>query len=154
MLNWLLEGLQLAVSEGISYNPDSEALEAVRRGSCHLFDFADDVRLVADPLGQVEASYVFELLWNWYQDQRILHVDPKTKRPSWNTHDLGGDHPVKIPRDLAARLRAVFPELRSERGTDKSRRAVLLGVRFASTDTKCGGIDATGGGTAEARAEA
>ena len=154
MLNWLLEGLQLAVSEGISYNPDSEALEAVRRGSCHLFDFADDVRLVAYPLGQVEASYVFELLWNWYQDQRILHVDPKTKRPSWNTHDLGGDHPVKIPRDLAARLRAVFPELRSERGTDKSRRAVLLGVRFASTDTKCGGIDATSGGTAEARADA
>jgi phage/plasmid-associated DNA primase len=154
MLNWLLEGLQLAVSEGISYNPDSEALEAVRRQSCHLFDFVDDVGLAADPHGEVEASYVFELLLNWYQDQRILHLDPSTKRPSWNTHDLGGDHPVKIPRDLKARLRAVFPELRSERGTDKSRRSVLKGVRFVSADTNSGGMGAPGGGTAEARAEA
>ena len=154
MLNWLLEGLQLAVSEGITYNPDSEALEAVRRQSCHLFDFADDAGLVADPHGQVEASYVFELLWNWYQSQRILHVDPNTERPSWNTHDLGGDHPVKIPRDLAARLRAVFPEVRSERGTDKSRRSVLHGVAFVRPDTNGGGIGGHGGGTAEAWAEA
>jgi len=154
MLNWLLEGLRLAVSEGISYNPDSEALEAVRRQSCHLFDFVDDVCLAADPAGQVEASYVFELLWNWYQDQRILHLDPSTKRPCWNTHDLGGDHPVKIPRDLKARLRAVFPELRSERGTDKSRRSVLKGVRFVSSETNGGGTGASAGGTAEARAEA
>jgi phage/plasmid-associated DNA primase len=142
MLNWLLEGLQLAVSEGISYDPDSEALEAVRRQSCHLFDFVDDVGLAADPYGEVEATYVFELLWDWYQDQRILHVDTSTKRPSWNTHDLGGDHPVKIPRDIAARLRAVFPDLRSERGTDKSRRAVLKGVRFVSDRTNRGGIEA------------
>jgi phage/plasmid-associated DNA primase len=154
MLNWLLEGLQLAVSEGITYNPDSEALEAVRRESCHLFDFADDAGLEAHKDGQVEAYYVFELLWNWYQAQRILHVDPSTKRPTWNTHDLGGDHPVKIPRDLAARLRAVFPELRSERGTDKSRRSVLHGVRFVTADTSGGGIEAPGGGMAEARAEA
>jgi phage/plasmid-associated DNA primase len=154
MLNWLLEGLQLAVLEGITYDPDSEALEAVRRQSCHLFDFADDARLVADPDGQVEASFVFELLWNWYQSQRILHVDPSTKRPTWNTHDLGGDHPVKIPRDLAARLRAVFPELRSERGTDKSRRSVLHGVHFVTADITGGGMEAPGGGTAEARAEA
>jgi phage/plasmid-associated DNA primase len=154
MLNWLLEGLQLAVSEGISYNPDSKALEAVRRESCHLFDFVDDVGLAADPGGEVEASYVFELLLNWYQDQRILHVDPSTKRPSWNTHDLGGDHPVKIPRDLAARLRAVFPELRSKRGTDKSRRSVLKGIAFVIADTNGGGIGGPGGGTAEARAEA
>jgi len=154
MLNWLLEGLQLAVSEGITYSPDSEALEAVRRQSCHLFDFADDVDLVSDPFGEVPVSCVFDLLWNWYQDAQILHVDLNTARPTWNTHDLGGDSPVKIPRDLAARLRAVFPEVRSERGTDKSRRAVLKGVAFVQPNTNGGGIDPPDGGTTEARAEA
>jgi hypothetical protein len=77
----------------------------------------------------VEAIIVWGLLWSWYQTQGILHVDAEDKRaPVWNDRDMQGDKPVRIPRDLAKRLKTVFPNLTSKRDNGKERRAVLHGI--------------------------
>lgn len=126
MLNWLLEGLQLAVSDGISFRSNPETIDAIRRRSCHLFDFSDDVGLVADHTAEMKNREVWGLLESWYQDQNILHIDVKGRR-TWNDRDMGGDPPVRIQRDLERRLKAVFPELTSSKHP-KERTAVLQGV--------------------------
>jgi putative DNA primase/helicase len=132
MLNWLLEGLRLAVDEGIDYRARPDATRAVERNSCHLFDFADEVGLVEDKNGMLEHRTVWSLLWNWYQDQKILHVDEKGGRPTWNDRDMQGDKPVRIPRDLERRLRSVFPRLKSEK-QPVTKATVLIGVALGGS---------------------
>lgn len=129
MLNWLLEGLQLAVRDGINFRSTPETIIAIRRQSCHLFDFAEDVGLVVDPTAELEHKTLWVRLVGWYQEQKILHIDDKG-RFIWNDRDMRGDPPVRIPRDLERRLKAVFPKLTS-RKAPKTRIALLKGVALA-----------------------
>lgn len=126
MLNWLLEGLQLAVSEGIDFRSNPETIDAIRRQSCHLFEFAEEVGLVADPTAETPHKDVWRLLEGWYQTQKILNIDDQGRR-TWNDRTMTGDPPVRIPRDLEGRLKAVFPELQS-RKAPVSKAALLKGV--------------------------
>ncbi|MCT0208670.1 PriCT-2 domain-containing protein [Synechococcus sp. CS-1332] len=126
MLNWLLEGLQLAVRDGINFRSTPQTIDAIRRHSCHLFDFAEDVGLEADPTAEIEHRKVWNLLESWYQQQKILHLD-NNGRPSWNDRDMVGDPPVRTPNGLERRLKAVFPKL-SSRKAPKTRIALLKGV--------------------------
>jgi phage/plasmid-associated DNA primase len=126
MLNWLLEGLQLAVSEGIDFRSNPETIDAIRRQSCHLFEFAEEVGLVADPTAETPHKKVWKLLEDWYQTQKILNIDNQGRR-TWNDRTMTGDPPVRIPRDLEGRLKAVFPELHS-RKAPVSKAALLQGV--------------------------
>lgn len=126
MLNWLLEGLQLAVRDGINFSSNPESIDAIRRQSCHLFDFVEDVGLKDDPTAELEHRKVWGLLETWYQDQQILHIDDKGRR-TWNDRDMLCDPPVRTSRLLERRLKAVFPKLTSKKAP-KTRIALLKGV--------------------------
>jgi phage/plasmid-associated DNA primase len=129
MLNWLLEGLQLAVRDGINFRSNPETIDKIRWQSCHLFEFAEEVGMVADPTAEIEHRKVWNLLEGWYQQQKILYLDTNG-RPSWNDRDMGGDPPVRTPNGLERRLKAVFPKLTS-RKAPKTRQTVLQGIALA-----------------------
>lgn len=112
MLNWLIEGLRLAVAEGIDFRSNRDTIEAIRRQSSHLFDFAEESYYVADPYGEIPHRDVWQALEKWYERNQILHVSSDGRR-SWNDREMQGDPPVRISRDLERRLRAVFPKLSS-----------------------------------------
>jgi putative DNA primase/helicase len=122
-LLWLLEGLQAAVKHGIDYSSGGVAMTKIRALSCHLWEFAEDYRLQADPDGAVAVSALYDALRTWYRNEGVLDENGR-----WNDGALK-DKPVKAPRNLADRLRAVFPAIttRKEIGT---RRALIEGIRL------------------------
>jgi putative DNA primase/helicase len=122
-LNWLLEGLVFAINDGIDYSTGRQAMEDVRRHSCHLWEFCDAVGLRADEGGTVLVGRVWEALQKWYREEGYLD-----DRDRWLI-DPPNDRTVKAPRLVAAALRCVFPKLASAK-VGKSRDRMLTGVRL------------------------
>lgn len=122
-LNWLLEGLQLAVEEGINYETGREAMRAVRRKGSHLWDFCDEVGLAWEEGAKTSLLTVWMSLCNWYGEEGFRDANGR-----W-VIDPPHDPPVKASRLLAQRLMVVFPELKVEKDP-KARTATLIGVRL------------------------
>jgi putative DNA primase/helicase len=124
-LNWLLAGLVAAINDGIDYSTGRQAMEDVRRESCHLWEFCDAVGLLEDEGGSVTVGRVWEVLQRWYQEEGYLD-----DRGRWLI-DPPNDRTVKAPRLLVAALRTVFPKLASAR-VGKTRSHSLTGIRLES----------------------
>jgi len=124
-LNWLLAGLVAAINDGIDYSTGRQAMEDVRRESCHLWEFCDAVGLREDEGGSVTVGRVWEVLQRWYQEEGYLD-----DRGRWLI-DPPNDRTVKAPRLLVAALRTVFPKLASAR-VGKTRSHSLTGIRLES----------------------
>lgn len=123
-LNWLLEGLMLAVGDGIDYSSGRQAMEDVRRASCHLWEFCDAVGLTFEPGAQVSVGRVYDALQSWYREEGYLD-----KNDRWLV-DPPSDRTVKARRLLVPALRQIFPKLASERGPGKSRERLIMGLRL------------------------
>lgn len=122
-LNWLLEGLAVSINDGIDYSTGRQAMEDVRRQSCHLWEFCDAVGLRADDAASVSVTRVWEALQKWYRDEGYLG-----ERDRWII-DPPNDRTVKAPRLLVPALRTVFPKLASAR-SGKTRDRVITGLRL------------------------
>jgi len=122
-LNWLLEGLAVSINDGIDYSTGRQAMEDVRRQSCHLWEFCDAVGLRADDAASVSVARVWEALQKWYRDEGYLG-----ERDRWII-DPPNDRTVKAPRLLVPALRTVFPKLASAR-SGKTRDRVITGLRL------------------------
>jgi phage/plasmid-associated DNA primase len=104
-LNWLLEGMQLAVGYGIDYSTGQDAMDAVRRSNCHLWEFCDAAELQwAGDGHSVPLKAVWERLQGWYEAEGYL-VDGR-----WVLSPVN-DPPVKAARLLVGRLQSLWPEL-------------------------------------------
>lgn len=123
-LNWLLEGMALSVSDGIDYATGNQAMQDVRRGSCHLWDFCDAVGLTWDEDAQVSCKRVWDALQNWYREEGYIDAGGR-----W-LMDPPADRTVKAPRLLVPALRQIFPKLASDRGGGKSRDRLLVGLKL------------------------
>lgn len=121
-LLWLLQGLQDAVREGIDYSSGGVAMTKVRALSCHLWEFSEDIGLVADPKGFVSVATLYESLRQWYTTEGVL--DPNGR---WSEGALR-DKPVKAARCLADRLKAVFPGITTRKDAF-TRRTLIEGIR-------------------------
>jgi len=122
-LNWLLEGLSLSVEWGIDYSSGKQAMEEVRRASCHLWEFCDSVGLAYEADSQVSVKRVWDKLQEWYKEEG--YQDDKGR---W-IMDPPNDRTVKAPRLLVDALRQIFPKLASAR-TGKSRDRVITNLRM------------------------
>jgi putative DNA primase/helicase len=123
-LNWLLEGMALSVADGIDYATGNQAMQDVRRGSCHLWDFCDAVGLTWDEDAQVSCKRVWDALQNWYREEGYVDAGGR-----W-LMDPPADRTVKAPRLLAPALRQIFPKLASDRSGGKSRDRLFLGLKL------------------------
>lgn len=123
-LNWLIEGLMLAVGDGIDYSSGRQAMEDVRRSSCHLWEFCDAIGLTYDPDGEVRVGSIYDRLRNWYRDEGYLD-----DKGHWII-DLPNDRTVKASRLLVAALKQIFPKIASERGSGKSRDRLIKGLKL------------------------
>ena len=122
-LNWLLEGMALSMSDGIDYSSGRQAMEDVRRASCHLWEFCDAVGLTYEEGSQVAVKRVWEALLSWYREEGYLD-----DRDRWLV-DPPADRTVKAARLLVPALRQIFPKLASAR-VGKSRDRLLMGLRL------------------------
>lgn len=123
-LNWLLEGLALSVGYGIDYATGNQAMQDVRRGSCHLWDFCDAVGLTWDESSQVSCKRVWDALQNWYREEGYVDAGGR-----W-LMDPVTDRTVKAPRLLVPALRQIFPKLASDRAAGKSRDRLIVGLKL------------------------
>lgn len=123
-LNWLLEGMALSVSDGIDYTTGNQAMQDVRRASCHLWDFCDAIGLTYEEGAQVSTKRVWDALQEWYREEG--YIDDKGR---W-LMDPPGDRTVKAPRLLMAALRQIFPKLASDRASGKSRDRLIIGLKL------------------------
>ncbi len=125
MLNWLLEGLDNSIQQGISYGTGKAAMESIRRSGCHLWDFCDAVGLSwVGGETFVPLSEVWDALMKWYREEGIWDGN------RWVVEGAS-DPPVKIARLLAGRLRLVFPDLVVDRIGGQRRQTILRGVTLA-----------------------
>jgi hypothetical protein len=122
-LNWLLEGMALSMSDGIDYSSGRQAMEDVRRASCHLWEFCDAVGLTYEEGSQVAVKRVWDALLGWYREEGYLD-----DRDRWLV-DPPADRTVKAARLLVPALRQIFPKLASAR-VGKSRDRLLMGLRL------------------------
>ena len=113
----------MAINDGIDYSTGRQAMEDVRRHSCHLWEFCDAVGLRADEAGTVSVGRVWEALQKWYREEGYL--DDRDRY----LIDPPNDRTVKAARLLVPALRSVFPKLASAR-TGKTRDRMLTGVRL------------------------
>jgi putative DNA primase/helicase len=125
-LNWLLEGLQLSIEQGIDYDTGIEAMRQVRRKGSHLWDFCDEIGLEWQHDAKTPLLTVWSRLCDWYESEGF-----KDGHGRW-VIDTPNDPPVKASRLLVQRLSHVFPELKVEKDT-KARSAQLVGVRLPPT---------------------
>jgi phage/plasmid-associated DNA primase len=123
-LNWLLEGMALSIADGIDYTTGSQAMQDVRRASCHLWDFCDSIGLTYEEGAQVSTKRVWDALQEWYREESYL--DDKGR---W-LMDPPSDRTVKAPRLLVPALRQIFPKLASDRGSGKSRERLISGLKL------------------------
>ena len=123
-LNWLLEGMSLSIADGIDYTTGSQAMQDVRRASCHLWDFCDSIGLTYQEGSQVSTKRVWDALQEWYREEGYL--DDKGR---W-LMDPPSDRTVKAPRLLVPALRQIFPKLASDRSSGKSRERLILGLKL------------------------
>jgi putative DNA primase/helicase len=123
-LNWLLEGMALSIADGIDYTTGSQAMQDVRRASCHLWDFCDSIGLTYEEGAQVSTKRVWDALQEWYREEGYL--DDKGR---W-LMDPPSDRTVKAPRLLVPSLRQIFPKLASDRGSGKSRERLISGLKL------------------------
>ena len=114
----------LAVGDGIDYSSGRQAMEDVRRASCHLWEFCDAVGLTFEPEAQVSVGRVYDALQSWYREEGYLD-----KNDRWLV-DPPGDRTVKARRLLVPALRQIFPKLASERGSGKTRERLIMGLKL------------------------
>jgi phage/plasmid-associated DNA primase len=123
-LNWLLEGLSIAVGDGIDYSTGKAAMDELRRGSSHLFDFCDAKGLHwVGGESFVYASDVWSLLDKWYEDEGY-----RDRHGRW-IEERSDDRAVKAARLMPDRLKVVFPEM-SRMLDPENRRARLMGLAW------------------------
>lgn len=123
-LNWLLEGMALSVADGINYATGNQAMQDVRRASCHLWDFCDAVGLTQSDGAQVSTTRVWGALQQWYQEEGYMDRSGR-----W-LMDPPGDRTVKAPRLLVPALRQIFPKVASDRAKGKTRDRLILGLKL------------------------
>jgi putative DNA primase/helicase len=108
-LNWLLEGMALAVADGIDYNSGRQAMEDVRRASCHLWEFCDAIGLEYEDGASVPTKRVWKALEEWYQEEGYIDGSGR-----WII-DPPADRTVKAARLLVPALQQIFPKIASAR---------------------------------------
>jgi hypothetical protein len=122
-LNWLLEGLKLAVEHGIDYDSGKEAMRSVRRKGCHLWDFCDEVGLEWDANHSVPHAIVWQKLCDWYTAEGFRDLNGR-----W-VIDPANDPTIKASRLLVPKLLTIFPDLRSEKDPE-TRSVMLVGLKL------------------------
>lgn len=127
-LNFLLDGLALAVDQGIDYSTGKKAMDELRRGSSHLFDFCDAKGLHwVGGDASVYASDVWGLLDRWYEEEGY-----RDRHGRW-VEERSDDRAVKASRLMPDRLKVVFPEM-SRRLDPETRRLELVGLAWQGYD--------------------
>lgn len=127
-LNWLLEGMRQAVADGIDYSTGNQAMQDLRRASCHLWEFCDAIGLTYEDGASVKVKDVWNELVKWYREEGY------TDRFGKWLIDPPNDRTVKAPRLLMAALRQIFPKLASDKDTGKGRDRLILGLRWDRQD--------------------
>lgn len=122
-LNWLLEGLQLSVEQGIDYETGRDAMRAVRRKGSHLWDFCDEIGLAWEEDAETPLLTVWAHLCRWYAEEGFRDGSGR-----W-VIDPPNDPTVKASRLLLQRLQVVFPEVKAKKDP-KARTTTLLGVKL------------------------
>ena len=125
-LNWLLEGMEMAVAYGIDFETGRDAMRQVRRTGSHLFDFCDEVGLQWQEGAQTPLKAVYDRLQAWYREEGLQDASGRF------VDDRGHDAPVKAIRLLYSRLQVVFPALEAKLHAD-TRAKVLVGVTMPPT---------------------
>lgn len=123
-LNWLLEGMAISISDGIDYTTGRQAMQDVRRASCHLWDFCDATGLAYEDGASVSTKRVWDALQDWYREEGYLDRSGR-----W-LMDPPSDRTVKAPRLLITALRQIFPKVASEREPSKTRERLIKGLKM------------------------
>jgi phage/plasmid-associated DNA primase len=123
-LNWLLDGMTESVKDGIDYTTGNQAMQDVRRASCHLWEFCDSIGLTYEDDAKVKTKVVWNALQEWYIEEGYLD-----RHGRWLI-DPPSDRTVKAPRLLVPALRQIFPKIASDRDDGKDRERLIVGLRL------------------------
>lgn len=123
-LNWLLEGMSLSIANGIDYATGNQAMQDLRRASCHLWEFCDAIGLTYEDGAEVSVKRVWDELVKWYREEGY------TDRFGKWLIDPPSDRTVKAPRLLVPALRQIFPKVASDRKPDKDRERIIVGLKL------------------------
>jgi putative DNA primase/helicase len=137
-LNLMVAGLERAATQGFSLEKVETTLHAIRKGTSHLWQFAEDANYEkGTPDDYVLVRDVWVDLIRWYRDNGWLEDSSYIPTTGNNTSHMhirfyqsdDGDKPVKALKDVSKRLQVLFPGSQISRDPGKTRAAILRGVR-------------------------
>ncbi|MTJ10536.1 hypothetical protein [Anabaena sp. UHCC 0204] len=109
-LNYMIQGLQELMVEGIDYSCTKEALENIQIDNNHLFEAAQDLNWHYDPNAKpIRIGELHKQLMQWYKNQEIY--DESKGYAAWSEPHKPSDKYIKNARLLLPRLKEVFPKL-------------------------------------------
>lgn len=109
-LNYMIQGLQDLMVEGIDYSCTKEALENIQIDNNHLFEAAQDLNWHYDPNAKpIRIGELHKQLIQWYKNQEIY--DESKGYAAWSEPHKPSDKYIKNARLLLPRLKEVFPKL-------------------------------------------
>jgi phage/plasmid-associated DNA primase len=113
-LNLLVAELETLAIDGIDYSPLDHNIEILKQKSSHLFQFCDDMGIVADTNGKIYINDLWDMLRNWYLDQGILEIEKTDKgkeKPIWNDQSNKYDRNCKAINQVFQRFSEIFPNI-------------------------------------------
>lgn len=119
-LNAILGVIPKMLSEGIPYSKLDASFREMREDSCHLWQFVNAARIVANPNGVIAIAQLWAALRAWYIETGTLEIETldngKTKE-IW--HDQSGRHDPNIKgyNQVFKGFSRLFPEIKKTRGT-------------------------------------
>ncbi|MFM5983882.1 MAG: DUF5906 domain-containing protein, partial [Sphaerospermopsis kisseleviana] len=135
LLNYLVEGFKAIFSEGIDYSVFSEAMESNRLAAIHLFQFCNDVGLVAgEPTDFIPVETIWIELRKWYEIEGYLTIGDNGDK--WADDPRPGDPLVKYAVKLKQRLERCHPTITSGQitnGLNKGKKAIF-GLKFTTSE--------------------
>ena len=108
-LNYMIDGLQRMVKEGIDHSCNSQILQNIQNSNNHLFEFCQEMNVNYQEGATVKSKDLMALLKQFYIDNDILHIDD-SGREIYSEPVKPSDKYIKSTNQLNPRILEIFPK--------------------------------------------
>ncbi|MFM6222594.1 MAG: hypothetical protein ACKPDM_19970, partial [Dolichospermum sp.] len=129
-LNYMIDGLQRMVTEGIDYSCNENILQSIQNSNNHLFEFCRDTGIAYLDGNSTKGKDLMSLLVQYYREVDILTTDDNG-REIYSEPVKPSDKYIKNVNQLLPRILEIFPKAEITKDydpTSKRRVPVIKGI--------------------------
>lgn len=141
LLNKILVELENVMRFGIDHSSGDQAMESLQRESNHLWDFSQQIGIVANTHEKIYIKDLWERLQAWYEETGTLEI-LSDGRKIWNEQARSSDRNIKAPNQIYKRFKQIFSNIEKQQCTDRSNPS-RIGQQYLSGISVKANVEAT-----------